>query len=580
VKYKYTKGLPYAELKKFIKNEKVDELWLAFAYFSSNRVLEILNLVKDRKKTAIVNVIFSSASVNPLQEIVDDIIYMTTFPYFKFSLVETPLMHAKLFAAKTEDQISIYLGSGNLTNKAIKSNIETGIFLNFDNSKKSIEYINDLSQTCQAENSVENIIRKSMYSHFHNELLFLALEESKVRQSIAISPYSVKKIISGSRDSVQQNEDKTVNIKTKRSLNIFILNDDDRNLLLIKEKTLKNEIKKHFAVKLDSYGWVSSLWSLKHINDKEHPINKVYTDFLESLEKVREQYKNIEYRRLHSDQIAKYIHEWIDEENIILSENQKNSIKTFLGKFYLEVDNRNSPYKKIERLCNKIKDYSNITSLLNPYKIGDDETREENSEFDILSSDQVNLLVMCELAIKLRTKKPPKIPCVWWFDMGLDNNIHDCYGYESISIYKETTRMQLESIISEIQEASNSSELDYCMDRYCEITGFNLALKYPITSELLVWMDDGDSLADGPYAFIGSSKSRYNFGLPKNAVSEEVMISFDVQKIPNDWELEESYLTKIKGKFVLGNNLGFYFNESTSSITYLYANSLRPKNIS
>jgi hypothetical protein len=164
--------------------------------------------------------------------------------------------------------------------------------------------------------------------------------------------------------------------------------------------------------------------------------------------------------------------------------------------------------------------------------------------------------------------------------MGLDNNIHNCYGYESISIYKETTRMQLESIISDIQEASNSSELDYCIDRYCEITGFNLALKYPITSELLVWMDDGDTLADEPYAFIGSSKSRYNFGLPGNAVSEEVMISFDVEKIPNDWELEENYLTKIKGKFVLGNNLRFYFDESTSSITYLYTDSLRPKNIS
>jgi len=577
VKYRYTDGFPYTELEKFIKDENVEELWIAFAYFSSNKVLEILELIKDRKTTAIVNIIFSSASVNPLQEIVDKIIYMATFPNFNFHLVETPLMHAKLFAAKSEKGISLYLGSGNLTNRAISSNIETGILLDFDNSKTSINYINKLSQKCKTTNSIENIIRKSMFSHFHSEILFLALEESKIRQSISISPNSVKKIISSSREDEQQSEERTVSIKNKRSLNIFILNDNERNLLLRKEKILKDEIKKYFAVKLDSYGWVSSLWSLKHIMDKEHPVNQVYSDFLKTLEDMRERYKKIEYRQILSDQIKVYIYEWAEEGNVLFSENQKDSIKNFLDKFSLDIDNRQSPYKKIERLYNRMNENSNIISLLNPYKIGDDEMHEKNEEFDILSSDRVNLLVMCELAIKLRSKKPPKIPSVWWFDVGLDKNIHNSYGYESISMYKEHTRIQLESIISEIQEIS---DLDDCMDRYCEITGFNLALKYPITSELLVWLDDGDTLTGEPYAFINSSKVRYNLSLPTNAPSKEVMLAFNAEKIPIEWDLEENYLTKKIGKFVLGNNLKFYFDEKSSSITYLYTDGLRPENIS
>jgi len=580
LKYKYTQGLPYTELKKFIKDEAVDELWLAFAYFSSNRVLEILELIKARERMPIVNIIFSSASVNPLQEIVDEIICMANIPNFNFHLVETPLMHAKLFAAKTEKGVSVYLGSGNLTNKAINSNIETGIFLNFDNSEMSMRYINKLAQTCESKNSIKNIIRKSMYSHFHSELLFLALEESKIRQSIAISPNSVKRIISSSRENENKDEDRTVNIITKRSLNIFILNGDERNLLLRKEKILKDEIKKYFAVKLDSYGWVSSLWSLRHIMDKEHPVNHVYTDFVGTLKYIRNLYKEIEYRKHLAEQIKGYIYEWVNEENIRLSEIQINSIKGFLDKFHLDVDNRQSPYKKIERLYNKINGYSNISSLLNPYKIGDYEMNEENSEFDILSSDQVNLLVMCELAIKLRSRKPPRIPSVWWFDVGLDKNIHNSYGYESISTYKENTRMKLEDLMSDIQDATNSSELGCCMDRYCEITGFNLALKYPITSELLVWMDDGDKLTDEPYAFIDSSKVYYNFDLPANTPSRGVMLAFDLGQIPSNWDLEEKYLTKIKGKFVLGDNLKFYFDKDSSPITYLYTDGLKPKNTS
>ncbi|MDQ7075533.1 MAG: hypothetical protein Q9O24_10390 [Gammaproteobacteria bacterium] len=48
--YEYTHGFPYEKLKSLIKDEDVDELWLAFAYFSKDLVLDILDLMKKRNK--------------------------------------------------------------------------------------------------------------------------------------------------------------------------------------------------------------------------------------------------------------------------------------------------------------------------------------------------------------------------------------------------------------------------------------------------------------------------------------------------------------------------------------------------
>ena len=579
MKYKYTMGLPYSALKELVKNDKVDELWLVFAYFSTNRILEILDLIKDREQVPIVHLVFSASSVNPLQEIVDEIFLMASYPNFNFHLVETPLMHSKLFASRAGEEITLYLGSGNLTNKAISSNIETGILLNFDCSQKSIKYINQLMMVCDTENSIDNLQRKAIFSHFRSELLFLALEESKIRSSILVSPSSLKRILSSSIENEPQNEDRTVNIRTRRTLNIAILSDKDRNLLLNKEKLLKDEIKKYFAIKLDGYGWISSYWSLKHIIYENHPVNQIYKEFIEILEVIHTNYLNHKYRKSLADQIRNDIYEWASEENFLFSEKSKKSVEEFLSKFALDIDQRKSPYRNIERLYNRILDSSNLVSLLNPYKIGDDDIQNENSEFDILSSDQVNLLVMCQLAIKLRSKKPPKVPSVWWFDVGLDKDIYTSYGYESISKYKDNTRMHLESIMTDIQDASDVSELDKCLDRYCEVTGFNLGLRYPSISELLVWMDDEDTIDDEPYAFIGPSKARYNLYIDSDIASRGIMIAFDARKIQPDWGLDENSLREAKGKFVLGDNLLFYFDEESSPLTYLYINGLQPKNV-
>ncbi|MDQ7075532.1 MAG: hypothetical protein Q9O24_10385 [Gammaproteobacteria bacterium] len=499
-------------------------------------------------------------------------------------------MHAKLFAAKSKESMCIYLGSGNLTNRAVKSNIETGVLLTIAETKKSMEYINELIGKCEAKSSVEDIIRKSMYSHFYSELLFLALDESKMRQCIFVSPSGIKKIISDLRVS-DSGDEGVVNIKSKRSLSISVLKDDDRVLLLKKEKEFKNEIKKHFAIKLDAYGWVTSRWSLGRVLNEDHPIGRIYIDFIDEINSIRNKYKNIEYRESISDEIREYILGWVHNEGGELSGYQRASIDGFLDKFDFDISDTRSPYRKIERLFDKISGRSDIVSLLNPYKIGDSGVTENDCEFSLLSSDQINLLVMCELAIKLRYKQVSlNIPSVWWFDVGLDKDIHNIYGYDSLSRYKEDTRMKLESIVLDIQEASSSSELDRCMDSYCEITGFNLAMKYPEMSELLVNKNivcvDGsvESLDKGvsdecPYVFIEPSKIRYNLEFKDGLESDGVIIAFDKNEALSRLEMDESDLEKIKGKFVLGGNLKFYFDLSSSSMTHLYIDSLTPQDI-
>jgi hypothetical protein len=580
MKYEYTIGLPYSKLKEIVTNDDVDELWLVFAYFSTNRILEILELIKGRKQVPILHLVLSASSVNPLQEIVDEIFLMaSSYPNFNFHLVETPLMHSKLFASRAGEVITLYLGSGNLTNKAINSNIETGVILNFDSSQKSMKFITRLMKMCDTQNSIDNLQRKAIFSHFRSELLFLGLEESKLRSSIFVSPGSLKKIFSNSVENDPYNEDRTVNILTKRTLNIAILTDSDRKLILANEKLLKDAIKKYFSILINGYGWTSSYWSLKHLMDEDHPVNHIYNKFIEALTVVHDKYLDRKYRKTLAGQIRNDIYEWASEENFSFSQESTESVEEFISNFSLDIDQKKSPYKNIERIYKRSLDSNNLVSLLNPYKIGDDDIHSKNSEFDILSSDQVNLLVMCQLAIRLRSNKPPKVPSVWWFDVGLDKNIHSSYGYALISKYRYDTRMQLESLMTDIQDACDNTELNKCLDRYCEITGFNLGLKYPSISELMVWMDDEDTVEDRPYAFLDSSKKRYNIDIKNynNIASRGIMLAFDATKIQSDWELDVNSLRKAKGRFVLGNNLLFDFDVELSPLTYLYINGLRPK---
>lgn len=560
MRYEYINKFPVEKLIDEIKNKSVEELWIAFAYFSSNLVLKIIEKINIYNNEIPIHIIFSTSSINPFQDIVDEILILTSkHPLIKLHLVENPLMHSKLFASKKSSEITIYLGSANLTNKAYKSNIETGVIINFKKKRKTIKYLENFVNLCKNDNSLKLLKNKSIFSHFRSELLFLALDDSKTRKSITLSPYSLKGILSSKVDRNQ--DDKTVNIKTQQTFTIFVLNENDRNKLLSAEKNLREAIKKYSSIKVEGYGWVSSRWALDNILQKDHEINKKIKKYKNILVKIKNNYNKISYRLSISQEIEDGILSWINEQGVHMTEELQESISSFLSLFRLNVTNKKSPYRKLENLYNSTNHSSGLISLLNPFVIGEDNNVDDGLE--ILSTDQVNLVVMCLLAKKIRSSKPPKVPAVWWFDIALDSGIYDILGYKNISSYKQETSKELDVIISNTYD--DPSNIDKYLDAFCKITGFNLGVKYPKVNELYAWIDDGETIDNEPYVFISSEKARHNI-----VVKEKLfMFAIDKEKAP-DWECNDEDLEKIKGEFILGENLCLHTDEDSNYFTCLY----------
>ena len=246
--------------------------------------------------------------------------------------------------------------------------------------------------------------------------------------------------------------------------------------------------------------------------------------------KVRKKYKEKKYRIELSQKIKHYILKFIQDNKIIITDIE-SILKQELSFFELSPDKPKSPYKKIELLYNKIVESKDIITLLNPYKIGDDQDHQTLStdEMDILNVDQINLLVMCQLALKLRNSpgksKLPKPPAVWWFDLALDNAIHDIYGFKSISEYKNKTKSILESIKSDIYQGY---ELAKCIEKFCGVTGFNLGERYPITEQLFIWRDEDED--PEPISFIyplNNEYKIYNIQLNEKFGIKEIMLFLD-----------------------------------------------------
>ena len=393
----------------------------------------------------------------------------------------------------------------------------------------------------------------------------MALEDSKLHQSVQLRPSTLQIIVS-KPDGVDQAETvdtagavETVQVTNRNSVIISILNKEDRGKLFDCEKLLKTGITKNLAIKLDGYGWVSSLWSLQQIKTPDNPVNLALQSFLNDLKSVRDKYKNEKYRVEMADEIGDQLKQVAINRGISLSREEDQKIKDYLGRFVLKIDDKKSPYRSLERLYNKVTSDpdGSILPLLSPYKIGGDENSETHDDF--LSPDQLNLVVMCKLAAKLRSKNPSKAPAVWWFDfaLALDQNI---FKNGSVAEYKEETKGKLEKIIDDILDDIN---LDKCLENFCQITGFNLALKYPEMHDPFVLRDTNQTILDDEtYVFVDSQKKRHN--LPR------FFPAFDDQKRPSEWREAKMYSEKIKGKFVLGNNLFFWFDEKTEN-TYLYA---------
>jgi len=571
----YFTSLPYFEIKNILRDEKNNEFWLLYAYFSKNKIKKVLQLLESRNHKATVHLILSDSSVNPLHDIVNDIIYMSNYKWFHFHLVSEPLMHAKIFAARSNDKISIYIGSANLTSKAENSNIESGIFIRNSEDRDILSFLKNIAEKCVRYDSIEILLRKAVLAHFRSEILFLALEESKVRQAISVKPEKIKSFFSGQTNKIK--EEKTVTLETKKTLNIFILDTQERERLLESETKLKTSIKENCAIKIDGYGHISSLWSIKKILKNDN-VKSCYDDFIKVFKDIRETYKNEEYRLNLLIIIENSIIEYARDNNININEEVKLFINKELKTFALPHSDPKSPYRKLERLYSKIVDQSNLLTLLNPYKIGDDSAHQtaDMDDFEILGIDQVNLLVMCHLAIKLRSSpgkaKMPKPPSVWWFDIALDEYFYEIDGCSKKIDYKNKSKYILEQVQSEIY---NGVDINNCLEKFCNVTGFNLGITYPIIHEVVAWIDDDED--DEPIVFIPPLNEQYrifNFKLDNNPEIEEIMLFIDEDKLSKEWELNKSdlnCLTTMKGEFVLGENIRFYAEpEEAGKYAFIY----------
>jgi len=580
--YEYFFGLPENRLFSEIRNKKVAEIWVVFAYFSKTKIVPLLRLLNEKDESCKIHFVISSSSINPLHILIEHVNIINK-ENFNFHLIDQPLMHSKLFAVRTNNEICIYVGSANLTTKAVNENIETGIFLNFKKNKdkgylKAFNFLKELMNKCYTDDSKDRLLIKSTFSYIREELIFLAFEQSKLRQAMVYTPNKLKNIFP---DLPQDNQESLVNIKTKNTLITSILDYEERDSLLQAEKDLRESIKKDCAIKVDNFGWLTSRWSLKDILRGNSEIENAYRQLVEIFDLTRNKYRTPRYRNRFSRKISTMIYNQIERSDMEMTEEISievdTLIKTLIYKLKLPVNNRKSLYLKLENLYHDIKNETNLITLLNPYKIGDEDTDLSENGIDLLTSDQINLLAMCELAIKLRSGKPPKIPAVWWFDYCIDiSSIIGSFDSNKTDYKKDTTRL-LKSLKQQIEDNDPKDSLDDYLKEFCSLTGFNLTFKNPIINKLRTQRKYICDLEVGQYAFLPAdspnlkipTESSYN--LPEfNYVFEENKIVEDVEKV------REVDLVDIEGKFVLGNNLFFYYDEDVTKEIYLCITSKEP----
>jgi HKD family nuclease len=296
MKHLFEFNLPYEKMMTLIKDETVEEFWIVFAFFSTEKVRKMLNALQKRRRKASVKFVVAASSINPLQEVVDDILNLELASWFQFHLVEGPLMHSKVFAARVDDRIKIYIGSANLTNSASSSNIESGVFLEFQDCQKKTDFIEELMDRCATVNSFARLKDLAILSHFRSEVLFLALEESKTRQAISIKSNRIKDLFSNDIDVFYEPKEEDVfNESSSSSFSFNLLRNEDRIAILNAESRLKDAIKANIAIKLDGYGWVSSSWSIRNLID-DSLVSNVYKEYLTKLISIRKKFSNIDYR--------------------------------------------------------------------------------------------------------------------------------------------------------------------------------------------------------------------------------------------------------------------------------------------
>ncbi len=248
-------GLPFKDISDWIDDKSPSEVWISSAYFSFQETNDLIAKIETKLKKAKTHIIFSSSSVNPLHEIEPIISRIISDPsiqqQFDFSLMHKPLMHAKLFSVRYEDKIRIYIGSANLTYSAITSNIETGIKLELnriddkESYDKCINFLAELQKKCNTNESILKIQSRAMFSHFRSELLFLALDESKLSSLIYVAPTFLKSSgLDGLDRAVEDSENDGEDESIKANPTIKIKNIKTTKLAILKQGDIDSIVEK------------------------------------------------------------------------------------------------------------------------------------------------------------------------------------------------------------------------------------------------------------------------------------------------------------------------------------------------
>jgi len=509
----FKRGLPFDELKSLIKDESVSVLWMAFAYFSTEILKEILLLIRE-KKSLEVHLIIAASSSNPMNEVATEILSLIEYKEnCTFYIVNSPLMHSKLFVGKRENNFRAYFGSANLTKNAISGNIETGVV--FECKDGGIEkYLRELTKDCDNQNSVEVLKQIALLSHLKSELLYISLEESKLTRATLVKPNSVMRHLKKLESSTG---DEFLSIKNTTTLGIPILEQEDRLKLNNIEIEVKNYIKEHIAIKLEAYGWVSSSWTLRKFINNSDEDNK-FKDLTLFLKDIKKKYSNKAQRKRVASNIKSAFRKSLSDQSLIVDDKTQadDSIDAYIKQFDLDCTHKKSPYRQFWKAVNRLLDHDDLNAMYSLYKIGDNSESDDysctpirNSDSDsdsdsddlhVLTVDQVNLSAMCYLAIKLRSRASLNVPCVWWFDIALDEYAYKILGYKNLTDYREHSVDKLRDIADRVLDDKN--QLAICLREFCEVTGFSLAHPYPEFDELIAFDDKELSTDEWPFVFI------------------------------------------------------------------------------
>lgn len=477
----YKDGLPIDEIKREISNNKTTDVWVVFAYFSEGLLQEILELVLLREESdeplKSFTLVLDSSSTNPLHLVAKYIVSVSKklAGRFVFSLVMNKLMHAKLFATLSDDGMYLYMGSANLTQKAIKGNVECGVVRRCEN-ENDIEclrsYINGLLETCKELESLKRLEDIATLAHFRSEIRFLALEKCKIEQA---TKFKLPPFGASEEDSqTVEEEGSQIRTVTKKKTEIYILLENDRESLENRIQDLRILIRSNFAINLEnSYGLVSSVWTLKEAkNDPD--IEFVFKGLHNVLNHLKEKYSRSDTREAVKELAKKEIKSLLNDGGVISQKEVDSYIQSLLERFD-EIGGKKDPYYRFFNLCARWTATKEISDLFSVYRAGGSPEEigfyyPDDNDHDIYepTADQINLSVMCHLALALRNKIR-NIPAVWWFDVGL---LKDFYAAKE----KEYSKNMLKEVDNKIFDQCSIFE---CLSEFKNITGFGLSLAYP-----------------------------------------------------------------------------------------------------